>query len=154
MRLKAQKSPKVSAQHLRLSNKQTEKILTLIRWHQFTVDERQTDTAIRRFIRHVGKENIGDMLDLRIGDRLGGGATESSWRLELFKKRLIEVQKQPFAVADLKIDGHDVMKILTCKPGPIVGTTLNQLFSEVENGTVTNDREVLLTKLKELKKVS
>ena len=59
---------------LRLSRVQAEKVNTLVRWHQFTVDERQTDSALRRFIRHVGKENIDDMLALRIGDRLGGGS--------------------------------------------------------------------------------
>jgi len=135
---------------LKLSNKQIDKIITLIRWHQFTVDERQTDTALRRFIRHVGKENLKDMLDLRIGDRLGGGAAETSWRLELFKKRLEEVQKQPFTVADLKIDGFDVMKEYNCKPGPIIGKVLNQLFSEVEAGTLQNKRETLLSRLKQL----
>lgn len=135
---------------LRFSNKDTERILTLIRWHQFTVDERQTDSALRRFIRHVGKENLPDMLALRTGDRLGGGAAETSWRMELFKKRLEEVQKQPFAVADLKIDGHDVMKILGVKPGPVIGKTLNDLFTEVEKGTIPNEREPLLARLKDL----
>jgi tRNA nucleotidyltransferase (CCA-adding enzyme) len=144
------KIAKSICKRLRLSNKQTDRVLTLVRWHQFTVDERQTDSAIRRFVRHVGKENIDDMLALRIGDRLGGGAKESSWRLELFKKRLGQVQKQPFSVTDLAIDGNDVMKILECKPGPVVGETLNQLFSEVENGRIANKREVLLKKLQEL----
>ncbi|MBI4153483.1 CCA tRNA nucleotidyltransferase, partial [Candidatus Woesebacteria bacterium] len=78
------------ADRLRFSKKEKDKLITLVRWHQFTVDERQTDSAIRRFIRNVGKENIADMLDLRIADRLGGGARETSWRLEEFKKRLIE----------------------------------------------------------------
>ncbi|KKW10508.1 MAG: polyA polymerase family protein, poly(A) polymerase [Microgenomates group bacterium GW2011_GWC1_49_7] len=133
---------------LKFSKRDTEKILTLIRWHQFTVDERQTDSALRRFIRHVGKENLPDMLALRIGDRLGGGARETSWRLELFKKRLEEVQKQPFTVADLKINGFDVMKELNVKPGPIIGKILNQLFSEVEAGTLKNEREVLLNRLR------
>ncbi len=136
---------------LKFSRKQTEKILTLIRWHQFTVDERQTDSALRRFIRHVGKENLADMLALRTGDRLGGGAAETSWRMELFKKRLEEVQKQPFTVADLKIDGFDVMKALNVKPGPIVGKTLTDLFAEVEAGTLKNERETLFKKLEELK---
>lgn len=145
------KIAKTICERLKFSKKQTEKILTLIRWHQFTVDERQTDSALRRFIRHVGKENLNDMLDLRIGDRLGGGARETSWRLELFKKRLVDVQKQPFTVADLKIDGHDVMKLFNCKPGPTVGMTLNQLFSEVEAGTLPNERENLLQRLKKLK---
>ncbi len=135
---------------LRFSRKHTEKILTLIRWHQFTVDERQTDSALRRFIRHVGKENLDDMLALRIGDRLGGGARETSWRLELFKKRLEEVQKLPFTVADLKINGHDVMKVLGVKPGPIIGSTLNAIFADVETGTLANDRDALLTRLSSL----
>jgi putative nucleotidyltransferase with HDIG domain len=132
---------------LRLSKKQSEKIITLVRWHQFTVDERQTDSALRRFIRNVGKENLEDMLALRIGDRLGGGASETSWRLELYKKRLEEVQKQPFTVADLKIDGHDVMAHFTCKPGPIIGKTLAALFAQVEEGTLKNEREALLETL-------
>lgn len=137
---------------LRFSKKDSERILTLIRWHQFSVDERQTDSAIRRIIRRVGKENLDDMLALRIGDRLGGGAQETSWRLELFKKRLEEVQKQPFSIKDLHINGHDVMSCFSCGPGPIIGSTLEQLFSEVEKGTLLNDREALLTRLDALKK--
>jgi tRNA nucleotidyltransferase (CCA-adding enzyme) len=136
---------------LKLSNAQSEKIYTLVRWHQFSVDERQTDSAIRRIIRRVGIENLDDMLALRTGDRLGGGAQETSWRLELFKKRLVEVQKQPFSVTDLKINGFDVMEALSCKPGPIIGKVLNDLFAEVEKGTLTNEREVLLEKLREMK---
>jgi len=138
-------------ERLRFSKKDSERILTLIRWHQFSVDERQTDSAIRRIIRRVGKENLQDMLALRIGDRLGGGALESSWRLELFKKRLEDVQKQPFSIKDLKVNGNDVMKILNCRPGPIVGTTLSQLFSEVEEGKLPNERDQQLTRIKELK---
>jgi len=69
---------------------------------------------------------------------------------ELFKKRLEEVQKQPFTVADLAIDGHDVMKKFNIKPGPEVGKILNQLFTEVESGKLKNEREALLARLKEL----
>ena len=137
-------------ERLRLSKKQTDLVLTLVRWHQFSVDERQTDAALRRFIRRVGKENLDAMLALRIGDRLGGGALETSWRLELYKKRLVEVQKQPFTVHDLLVNGHDVMGELGVKPGPIIGNVLDQLFAEVEAGTLTNEREALLSRLSEL----
>jgi tRNA nucleotidyltransferase/poly(A) polymerase len=140
-------------ERFRLSKKQSERILALVRWHQFTVDERQTDAAIRRFIRHVGKENLEDMLALRIGDRLGGGAQETSWRLELFKKRLDEVQQQPFSMTDLQVNGHDVMQTLDVKPGPVIGETLNALFHEVEEGTLKNEREVLLVRMKEIVQV-
>lgn len=138
------------ADHLRFSNRDRDKLFRLVRWHQFTVDEHQTDSAIRRFIRNVGPENIQDMLDLRVGDRLGGGARETSWRLEKFKKRLSEVQKQPFSIKDLKVNGHDAMKILRIKSGPKVGEILNKLFEEVEEDQTKNTREYLLQRIKEL----
>lgn len=139
------------ASRLRLSRKQSELLVTLVRWHQFSVDERQTDSALRRFIRRVGKENLEHILALRIGDRLGGGASETSWRLELYKKRLEEVQKLPFTVADLHVDGHDVMTVYNIPPGPIIGKALDALFAEVEAGTLVNEREALLAKMEEIK---
>ena len=139
------------AEDLRFSNEEKEKFWRLVRYHQFTVDERQTDSAIRRFIRNVGVENISDMLDLRIGDRLGGGVSESSWRLDEFKERLVEVQKQPFRVQDLKISGNDVMEILELKPSPKVGEVLNKLFEEVVAQKLPNKKDSLLVRLKEIK---
>lgn len=138
------------ANRLRLSNKDRHKLVTLVRQHQFTVSELQTDKAIRRFIRNVGKEYLQDMLDLRIGDRIGSTAKPTSWRLELFKKRLDEVQKEPFKVSDLKISGNDVMKELNLKPGPKVGEILNKLFQEVEEGKLKNKKEILLNRLQSL----
>jgi len=142
------------ADRLHFSKKDRDFMVKLVRYHQFTVDERQTDTALRRFIRNVGRENLDKMLALRTADRLGGGARETSWRLELFKKRLLEVQKQPFTVADLKVDGHDVMKIYHIGPGPLVGAVLNMLFDDVVKGVIKNEREILLKRIKDLKKES
>lgn len=142
------------ASRLKFSKKDSGRLFKLVRWHQFTVSENQTDKAIRRFIVKVGKENIEDMLALRTGDRLGGGATETSWRLEEFKKRLIEVQKQPFTVHDLKINGTDVMRELNIKPGPKIGEVLNKLFEKVVEKEVENDREALLRLLHPLLKTS
>lgn len=139
---------------LHFSKKDREKLIRLVRWHQFTVDERQTDKAIRRFIRSVGPDYLEDILAVRIGDRLGGGARETSWRLELFKKRLIEVQKQPFTVADLKVDGYDVMKIYKVNPGPLIGAVLNMLFNDVVEGKIPNERKNLIKRIEELKKES
>ncbi len=138
------------ADRLKFSSKEKDKFVKLVRFHQFTVDEHQTDSAIRRFITNVGLEYVEDMLDLRVADRLGGGASESSWRLEEFKKRLIEVQKQPFAIKDLKINGKDVMEKLNIKAGPKVGEILEKLFNEVVENNLQNERELLLKSLLEL----
>lgn len=139
------------ADRLRLSKKDRDRIVTLIRWHMFTVDEHITDSAIRRFIRRVGVENVKDMMDLRIGDRLGGGTqTAESWRLKKFKERMVSELNPPFSINDLKVSGTDVMEILQIKPGPKVGKVLQKLFEEVDENLELNDREYLLKHIKEV----
>ena len=136
---------------LRLSNNELEQLFKLVRWHMFTVQETQTDKAVRRFIRNVTPEYIDEMISMRRADRLGSGSKETSWRWELFKERIIEVQKQPFSIRDLKVNGVDVMEILKIKPSRKVGEVLNAIFKEVEEKPELNEREVLLGKIKELK---
>lgn len=142
-------------ERLRFSNKEKDKIVTLIRWHMFSVNENQTDAAIRRFIRRIGVENVKDMMDLRVGDRLGGGTqTAESWRLKLFKEKIEEQLKPlPFSINDLVVDGNDVMKILKIKPGPVIGKILEELFKEVDEDLSKNNKEYLEEKIKKLKKM-
>ncbi len=139
---------------LRFSKKEQEKIVKLVRWHMFTVDEHITDSAVRRFIRRIGVENVSDMMDLRVGDRLGGGTqTAESWRLKLFKKRLEEqMAPAPFSIKDLAIDGTDIMKELNIKPGPKIGDILQKLFEEVDEDLEKNTKEYLLKRIKEIDK--
>lgn len=141
------------ADRFKLSKDEKQKLVTLVRHHQFTVSEEQSDKALRRFIRQIGVENIDYMLALRTGDRLGSGARETSWRTELFKKRLVEVQQVPFTVHDLKITGHDVMEVLQIKPSKQIGDILDEIFEEVDDGKIVNDREVLLKRLEDFKKM-
>ncbi|MFH1781804.1 MAG: HD domain-containing protein, partial [Patescibacteria group bacterium] len=136
---------KIIASRLHFSKFDREKLYTLARWHMFSADEVQTNAAIRRFIRRVGSEFLGDIFDVRIGDRLGSGCTKAeSWRLKKYRARTINVQKHIPTPADLKIDGHDVMRILNLNPGPKVGEVLKNLFERVMEGTLLNDREILL----------
>lgn len=139
------------ADRFKLSKEQKKKLIIMVRHHMFTVSEEQSDKAVRRFIRQVGLENVDDMLDLRVGDRLGSGAKETSWRTELFKKRIVEVQKIPFTVHDLKITGNDVMGVLNIKPSPQVGKIMNMIFDEVDDEKIKNERKSLLKRLDELK---
>lgn len=141
------------ADRLHFSNDDREKIYKLVRWHQFSVNENQTDKALRRFLKNIGLDLVDDMMDLRVGDRVGGGVQEpEGWRLKLFRERLKEVLKKPFTVSDLKVNGRDVMKILDMKPGPKVGEILNKLFDVVLEDDKKNDRKYLLSELENLKK--
>src|SRR3989344_1420097 len=131
---------------LKLSKKETEKVVTLIRWHMFSVNENLSDAGVRRFIRRIGVENVGDMIDLRIGDRLGGGTQKAeSWRLKKFKERVAgELAPKPFSINDLSINGNDVMRELNLKPGPKVGKILQTLFEEVDEDLAKNNKQYLL----------
>ncbi|MFA5827920.1 MAG: HD domain-containing protein [Candidatus Shapirobacteria bacterium] len=134
---------------LRLSNDELDLLFRLVRWHMFTVEETQTDKAVRRFIRNVTVPFIDEMIAMRRADRIGGGAKETSWRWELFKERIVEVQKQPFSVKDLKVDGNDVMEILGIRPGPEVGKVLLSIFTRVEKKPELNERNILLNFIRE-----
>ena len=147
--MESTKVAKKIAERMRLSKKEADKLIKLVRWHQFTMDEQMTDSAVRRIINNVGGGYVEDLIALRIGDRIGSGARPSSWRFELLKKRFEEVQRQPFSIPDLKIDGHDVMKIKKVPPGPIVGKYLQMLFMEVTEKGLANEREVLSDKLRD-----
>lgn len=140
-------------ERLRFSKKEKEKIYTLIRWHMFGVNENQTDSAVRRFIRKIGVENVADMMALRVGDRLGSGTqTAESWRLKLFKKKIEEQLKPaPFSINDLAVDGNDIMKILNIKPSKQIGEILQKLFEEVDEDLERNNKEYLEKRVKELK---
>lgn len=142
---------KTICERLKLSKKQKEKVYTLIRWHMFTIDEHITDSAVRRFIRRVGVENVNDMIDLRIGDRLGGGTqVAESWRLKLFKERLTAQLNPPFSINDLAIDGNDIMRELNIPPGRKVGEILQKLFEEVDENLELNNKEYLIKRIHEL----
>lgn len=139
------------AKRFNLSKKESDKLFKLVRWHMFTIDENQTDSAIRRFIKNVGVENIDDIFALRVGDRLGGGTAKAvSWRMEKYRERITAVMHKPFSVTDLKVNGKDVMEALNIPPSRKVGEVLEKLFQEVLEGSTKNDRDYLLKRIKEI----
>ena len=138
------------ADRLRLPSKDKDFLWKIVRWHMFAYNPEMTDAAIRRFMRRVGKDDIGNMMMLRVGDRKGGGSRETSWRLEELKKRIEGLMHDPLNVSDLAVDGHDVMKILTIKPGPVIGRVLNTLFEEILEDPTKNNREYLLTRISQV----
>ncbi|MEO8581163.1 MAG: HDIG domain-containing metalloprotein [Patescibacteria group bacterium] len=136
------------AERLKLSKQDTQRIFLLVRHHMFYYQPTITDAAIRRFMRKIGLENINDVLDVRIGDRLGSGAKETSWRLEEMKGRMLSQLHQPFSITDLKINGNELMTELHLKPGPILGKLLHHLFELVLEEPELNTKEKLIEEAK------
>lgn len=144
------RTAKKIAERLKLSKKDQDRVFTLVRWHMFVYESKMTDASIRRFIRRVGKENIHDMMALRIGDRVGGGSKATSWRLTELQKRIGEQLYEPLSLKDMNINGAEIMEILDIPPSRKVGEILNTLFEEILDDSSKNTKEYLEKRVKEL----
>ena len=142
-------------QRLRLSRKDSEKIITLIRNHMFYYNVGEvTESSVRRLIRKVGEENLRDLINLRIADRLGSGVPKAKpYKLRHLEYMMKKVRHDPISVKMLKINGDDLMRILEIKPGPKIGAILDVLLSEVINDPSRNTRKYLTKRSKELNKM-
>lgn len=138
------------AERLKLSKKDQDRVFTLVRWHMFVYESKMTDASIRRFIRRVGKENIHDMMALRIGDRVGGGSKATSWRLTELQKRIGEQLYEPLSLKDMNINGGEIMTLLNIPPSRKIGEILNVLFEEILDDSSKNTKEYLEKRVKEL----
>ncbi len=118
---------------LRFSRETIEKVTKLVRWHMFFSDPDQiTLSAVRRMIRNVGEENIWDLLNLRICDRIGTGRPkEQPFRFRKYKAMVEQALRDPISVTMLKTDGSRIMAKFHVEPGPRIGWTLNALLEEV-----------------------
>lgn len=140
---------------LNFSTADSERIVNLVRNHMFyyNVDE-VTASAVRRLIRKVGEENLSDLIDLRIADRLGSGVAKAlPYKLRHLQYMMEKVRHDPVSVKMLKINGEDLMKILKIEPGPKIGAILDVLLSEVIEDPKLNTKEYLEKRSKELNKL-
>jgi len=143
-------------ENLKFSRETIDKVVNLVRWHMFFSDTEQiTPSAVRRLIVNVGKENIWDLIDVRLCDRIGTGRPkENPYRLRKYKAMIEEVMRDPISVSMLKINGKKIMEILNITPGPQIGQILNALLEEVLENPSLNTEEYLSKKTIELSKKS
>lgn len=139
-------------QNLRFSRETIDKVTKLVRWHMFFSDPDQiTLSAVRRMIRNVGEENMQDLLNLRICDRIGTGRPkEQPFRFRKYKAMVDEALRDPISVTMLKIDGNTLMERFHVKAGPTIGFLLNALLEEVLEDPKRNTEDYLNTRVEAL----
>jgi tRNA nucleotidyltransferase (CCA-adding enzyme) len=131
---------------LKLSTREREHVVNLVRNHMFWYSAEWSDGTVRRFISRVGEESLPDLFALRSGDvRARGKGEEPGVEIDELKQRIAqEIEKESaLKVSDLAIGGADVMRILACKPGPIVGEVLRRLLERVLDDAELNSAEKL-----------
>ena len=141
---------------LKFSKKDIIKIVKLVRYHLFYYNVGEvSETSIRRLIRQVGKENMDDLLKLRMSDRVGSGVPKAEpYKLRHLKYLIDKVSQDPISVNLLAVGGKDVMEILGQGPGPKVGWILNILLQQVLADPKKNKKEYLKKEITRLGSLS
>lgn len=137
---------------LKFSKKETEKVVTLVRYHLFYYNVGEvTKSSVRRLLLKVGAENIEDLLKVRMADRIGSGVPKAEpYRLRHLRYLIDKVSRDPISAKMLKLNGADLMALLSIPPGPRVGAILDALLAEVLDDSSRNAKEWLERRAKEL----
>ena len=141
---------------LKFPKKDIEKITKLVRYHLFYYNVGEvSDSSVRRLVRQVGLENMEELLQVRMADRIGSGVPKAEpYKLRHLKYIIEKISQDPISVKMLKVNGHDVMEILKIKPGPKIGQILDILLGYVLDVPKKNKKEFLKKEIKKLGEMS
>jgi len=139
-------------ERLRFSKKDKEKIVKLVRFHLFYYNPDEVgESSVRRLLRNVGRENIEELLQVRMADRIGSGCPKAEpYKLRHLRYVIEKVSQDPLSVKMLRVNGNDVMRILNIKPGPKVGQVLDILLGYVLKKPENNNKKFLEKEIKKL----
>jgi poly(A) polymerase/tRNA nucleotidyltransferase (CCA-adding enzyme) len=131
---------------LKFSGADSERVVNLVKNHMFYYNVGEvTAASVRRLVAKTGKENLKDLIDIRVADRLGSGVKVAKpYKLRHLEYMLEKVQNDPISVKMLKINGTDLMQELNIPPSPKLGAILEILLSEVIEDPELNLRKLLL----------
>ncbi|HEY7982253.1 MAG TPA: HD domain-containing protein [Candidatus Eremiobacteraceae bacterium] len=126
----------------------------LVRHHMFAADDQLTDAAVRRFVRRVGVGAVEPLFALRAADVVASGLPPRDPAQALrFETRVREAiaARTPFGIADLAIDGGDIIAIMRelkivapeFTGDRRVGDALNHCLEQVLDDPALNERASL-----------
>lgn len=133
-----------------------EKVAKLVRYHLFyyNVDE-VTESSVRRLIARVGLEDMEELIQVRICDRIGSGVPKAEpYKLRHFRFLVEKLSRDPVSVKMLRMKGDDIMRLTGIQPGPKVGFLLNILLEEAIDEPALNQKQKLEKRVKELGEMS
>jgi len=141
---------------LKFSQKDSEKIIKLVRYHLFYYNAGEvTESSVRRLVKNAGIENMEELLQVRMADRIGSGVPKAEpYKLRHLKYIIEKVSRDPLSAKMLKINGNDIIKILDIKPGPKIGQILDILLAGALADPKKNKKEILEKEVKKLGELS
>ena len=132
---------------LRYPNALRDRVCRIVRHHMFQVGKGD-ELRARRFLSRFGDELAFQLVDHKEADYLGKRTDdeppiEDLEKLQQFRRTLERERKQPHRLADLAVDGSDLIA-LGFAPGPQLGRILQELLRDVVDEPSRNTREALL----------
>lgn len=137
---------------LKLDNYTIERVVRLIRWHDYAIGQVPGIKTFRKSLSKMGTDLFDDFIKLRIADISGknniipDSDLEGVNELKAMYKTIME-EGDALSVKDLAIDGKDLIA-MGVRPGPEMGNILNLLLNIVLEEPQLNKKEILIDKVK------
>jgi tRNA nucleotidyltransferase/poly(A) polymerase len=129
---------------LKASNYDIERVTTLVRIQSELFPPDAPDAGVRRWLRHISPEYVGDFFRLRFAfcraERQSGADLLERWR----KVHKVLLQHPVLDLSGLAIGGSE-LKALGLKPGPQYGEILEALVQRVIEDPTLNEPDKLTT---------
>jgi len=140
---------------LRFTKKDIEKIVRFVRYHLFYYNVGEvSEASVRRLVSKMGLENMEELLQVRMADRIGSGVPKAEpYKLRHLKYVVEKVSRDPVSVKMLEVNGDDVMNILKIKPSAKIGWVLEVLLNLVLTEPKNNNKEFLENEIAELGRI-
>ncbi|MDD4397611.1 MAG: HD domain-containing protein [Sphaerochaetaceae bacterium] len=136
------KMTKELLRRLKYPNSVIDKVSTLVRNHMFNYTPDWTDGAVRRFILRCGKDNVDDVLRLRLADQLAMSGNCINPNVDQLESRIKAIESPSLTVNDLALTGDD-LKAMGLKPGPVFSEIKEFLLQQVLDRPELNTKEQL-----------
>jgi tRNA nucleotidyltransferase/poly(A) polymerase len=138
---------------LRYPNAVIDETAHLVSEPMFNYTDAWSASAVRRFVRRVGEENLSALFDLRRADSFGMRGVEPPPGLSLdFRDRISQTlaESRALSLKDLAIGGRELLSA-GIPSGKRMGIILGRLLEAVIDDPALNTREKLLEMARELK---
>lgn len=133
----AMKATKI-LRRLGYANAFVEDVSFLVRYHLYlhgygVEGQEWTDSAVRRFVRHMG-DRLEDFFSLALADITSGNPRKVERieaRIEALKRRIKKLEEEE-EIKKIKplLDGKEIMALLNIPPSPLVGKAKNFVFEK------------------------
>ncbi len=141
-------------ERMRCSKSMAENVESMIKHHMFDYTPEWKDSAVRRFIKKVGRKNLDNLFALRSADCKSRDLEDRLGFLDELKARVdMELKKQSaVTIKDLAAGGADVIAELGVGEGPLVGRILEGMLERVIEDPSMNTKRKLRGIMREIQK--